>query len=527
MKKTILANTLLLVAGASLMFSACTDKFEDFNTDPKAPTPDQMKEDYASTASLINTMIPVMVLGQENDYQMIDQMIGYEYGRMTSAKNAWGSAQYYATYNPPVGWMGNCFDTNMPKMYTPFFMIRNITGSDGITYHWANLVRIFGTLRVSDCYGPLPFSKIGTGSDFAVAYDDMPELFDAMFAELDNAMAGLKAELSKEGAAATAKSLFGTADILYQGDLQKWLRLANTLKLRMAMRLVNVNPTLAKQKAEEAVASPDGLIDSGSNAAWSTFLPGGNSWHKTNILWDESRVSADITSYMNGYADPRLDKYAKPIADGSYNGLRSGIFNSSNTLVTTSLYSAPVVTQTSPLLCISGSESWFSRAEGALRGWNMGGTAKELYEQGVKVSMEERGATIGSYLDCTDGPADYVDSDPSHPERNIAAQSTIAPKYDEGASFDENLERIIVQKWLGNYPNGWETWADFRRTGYPKFFPVVDNRSTDGVTDARGVRRLPFPQSEFNTNEANVKAAQGYLGGPDNTATDLWWALKN
>ena len=157
----------------------------------------------------------------------------------------------------------------------------------------------------------------------------------------------------------------------------------------------------------------------------------------------------------------------------------------------------------------------------------MGGTAKELYEQGVKVSMEERSATIGSYLDCTDGPADYVDSDPSHPERNIAAQSTIAPKYDEGASFDENLERIIVQKWLGNYPNGWETWADFRRTGYPKFFPVVDNRSTDGVTDARGVRRLPFPQSEFNTNEANVKAAQGYLGGPDNTATDLWWALKN
>lgn len=111
--------------------------------------------------------------------------------------------------------------------------------------------------------------------------------------------------------------------------------------------------------------------------------------------------------------------------------------------------------------------------------------------------------------------------------RNIAAVSTVTPKYDETASFDENLERIMVQKWLGNYPNGWETWADFRRTGYPKFFPVVDNRSTDGVTSARGVRRLPFPQSEFNTNEANVKAAQQMLGGPDNTATDLWWALKN
>ena len=85
----------------------------------------------------------------------------------------------------------------------------------------------------------------------------------------------------------------------------------------------------------------------------------------------------------------------------------------------------------------------------------------------------------------------------------------------------------MVQKWIGNFPNGWETWADVRRTGYPKFFPTATNRSTAGVSSQRGMRRLPYPDSEFNTNEANVKAAQQLLDGPDTGATDLWWAKKN
>lgn len=90
-----------------------------------------------------------------------------------------------------------------------------------------------------------------------------------------------------------------------------------------------------------------------------------------------------------------------------------------------------------------------------------------------------------------------------------------------------NLERILVQKWIANFPNGWETWADIRRTGYPKHFQVVNNLNTDGVSKERRMRRLPFPESEYNTNAANVKAAVSMLGGADNSATDLWWAKKN
>lgn len=506
-----------LMLGGALMLGSigCTEGFEDYNTNPKAPTPEQMEGDFASTATLISSMIPVMVQGQENNYQMIDQMIGCEYGRMTCARNAWGSDAYFATFNPSEGWVEIPFTTCMPQIYTPFFQIRDISGGVGLTYHWANLIRIFGTLRVSDCYGPIPFSKIGSGSNYQVAYDDMPDLFNAMLEELDVVIAGLK-----EGGNA---AVFADVDYIYGGDMTKWVKFANTLKLRLAMRLVNVNPTLAQQKAEEAVQDAGGLISDPADAAWSTFIPGGNSLRKTNISWNEGAVSADILSYMNGYNDPRMAAYATKNEDGNYLGMRSGLWHrgEGNGFA---LFSKPVVTDTDPLLCISASESWFARAEGALRGWAMGGTAQELYEKGIEVSMSERGVALGEYLTSEAVPADYVD--PNDSSNDISAVSTVTPKWIAG-NFETNLEQIMVQKWIGNFPNGWETWADVRRTGYPKFFPAVVNRSTAGVSSQKGMRRLPYPTSELNTNEANVKAAQQMLGGPDTGATDLWWAKQN
>ena len=243
-------NIASVLLGGSMLLGAvgCTDKFEDFNTNPMAPTPEEMEGDYASTATLISNMIPTVAQGQENNFQMLDQMIGYEFGHMTAAKNMWGGDRYYATYNVGNNWSGNMFDTTMPQIYTPFFMIRNISGGEGLTYYWADLLRVFGSLRVSDCYGPIPFSKIGSGSDFTVAYDDMPTLFNAMFEELDLVIAGLK-----EAAVNTSstQALFGNADYIYKGDISKWVKFANTLKLRMALRLVNVEPQLAQKKAEE------------------------------------------------------------------------------------------------------------------------------------------------------------------------------------------------------------------------------------------------------------------------------------
>lgn len=508
--------------GGSLLFGAvgCTDKFEEFNTNPKAPTIEEMEGDFSYTATLIGNMVPLVAIGQENAYQMMDQMIGCEYGRMTAASNMWGTDGMFATYNPRINWIGSTFNTLMSEyIYTPYFKIRDSSKGEGLVYHWAQLLRIFGTVRISDCYGPTPYSMIGTGSSYSVAYDDMPDLYNAMFEDLDAAIAALKE-------APGINDAFKNADYIYGGNMSKWLKFANTLKLRMALRIVNPNPTLAKQKAEEAVADIGGLISEPTDAAWSSYTPGGNALYKVTVQWGEGAVSADITSYMNGYSDPRLSAYVKPAANGEYIGLRNGVFRYSDGSTKFADYSKTIYETTDPLLSISASESWFLRAEGALRGWNMGGTAQELYEQGVRTSMSERAVQIGNYLESTATPAGYTVLSGDNASYNIAAQTDVTPKWDASATFEKNLERIIVQKWLGNYPNGWESWADFRRTGYPKWFPVVDNLSTDGVTKANGMRRIPFPPDEFNTNEANVRKAIQMLGGPDNSATNLWWAKK-
>ena len=100
-------------------------------------------------------------------------------------------------------------------------------------------------------------------------------------------------------------------------------------------------------------------------------------------------------------------------------------------------------------------------------------------------------------------------------------------KWNEEAGFEENLERIITQKWIAIYPDGQEAWSEFRRTGYPKVFPVVKNNSGGTIDTNEQVRRIPFPSTEYRDNAANVTAAVALLGGDDNGGTHLWWDKKN
>jgi hypothetical protein len=177
---------------------------------------------------------------------------------------------------------------------------------------------------------------------------------------------------------------------------------------------------------------------------------------------------------------------------------------------------------------MNAAEVSFLKAEGALRGWAMGGTPQALYEQGIKLSMEQHHiapAVISVYTaNNTRKPANYTG--PTS-ETSMAAVSTITIKWDDNASFEQRLEQIITQKWLANFTLGFEAWSEHRRTGYPKLFPSVSNMSGGVVDTQRGVRRLKFPLSEYNKNAANVQAAIQMIGGQDLPSVDLWWAKKN
>lgn len=505
------------------VLASCTGKFEEFNKDPFLPTPEDMVGDGAYIGSLIRNMQQLLVQGQQNSSQMIDQMVGSEFGGYIANINPWGNEGNFYTYNPRINWKGYPYDTMMPQIYTNFFQISEFSSQSGLIYHWSQILRVFGSYRLNEIYGPIPYSQVKDGEMF-VAYDSEQDLFNYMFADLDEAIDAL----TIIAAGGEDTSVIKGYDCVFDGDLTKWIKFANTLKLRMAIRISNVDPQLARKKGEEAVAHSIGVMTLASDSAWSSFNDGMNPYYRAEFTWNngEFRLSANVSSYLGGYNDPRLAVYAKP---GTYKtdmgivGVRNGISQEAGTFATYQGFSTTGIAETDKLLVMTAAEAYFLRAEGALKRWQMGDTAKNLYEQGVTLSMEERGVTgAAEYLQSEAKPAAYTD--PYKSSNSCAAVSTVSPMYNESASESVNLERILVQKWIASFPNGWERWGDFRRTGYPKMFPVVDNRNTDGVNSNKGMRRIPYSENEKNTNPANVSAAIGLLGGPDTGATDLWWA---
>ena len=188
-------------------------------------------------------------------------------------------------------------------------------------------------------------------------------------------------------------------------------------------------------------------------------------------------------------------------------------------------FSTIKIERETPLVWMYPSEVMFLCAEGALRGWNMGGgTAQSYYEQGIKLSFEYWGVSDDNYIHSTKAPDTY--SDPSGKNSYSNKVSNITVQWNNGGVFEENLERIIVQKWLANFLLGLESWSDMRRTGYPKVLPVVQNNSNGLLNNDEIPRRCIYPTREGQSNAQNYQAALKLLGGPDNLATHLWWDCK-
>ena len=166
----------------------------------------------------------------------------------------------------------------------------------------------------------------------------------------------------------------------------------------------------------------------------------------------------------------------------------------------------------------------FCRAEGALAGWSgMGGSVQELYEEGIRLSFDQWGVKgVDNYLaDDSSTPADYVDAEGGYGAGH-SKMSAITIKWDESATDEQKLERLIVQKWIALYPDGQEAWCEIRRTGYPKVFPVAQTTAYDIEVP----NRIPFDYTEETNNKANYDRAVQLLGGADNYATKRWWQKK-
>lgn len=514
MKKKIL--NIVLAAAVTPFLCCCTDNFEEYNTNPYEPH-------SLNPPMLFATMITTGINVQQNDNQMIDQMVAGPFSGYLTVANSWGGSNFN-TFNQTESWNQIPFNTPFEKFYSNYFKLETATGGKGHYWAMAKLLRVNTMLRVTDCYGPIPYSQVANGKT-AVAYDSQEDVYKHMFEDLDYVIQMLGEFVDEVGG---LKPLEGY-DPVYNGDYNKWMRFANSLKLRLAVRISNVSPELARTKAEEAVKSTRGLIDTNDNNAYVGVGAEPNPLWLVASSWGEIRINATIASYMKGYSDPRSAVYfttSKLGGDSPYMGMRSGLEGVKP--ATYSGYSMPNYEQKDDMLMFCAAETAFLRAEGALRGWDMGGSARDFYEQGVKLSFDQRKVSgADEYLaNAVAVPEPFID--PVNPAKcNYTPKTKITIAWNEGASTEEKLERIITQKWIANFPLGFEGWADYRRTGYPEVFPSVSNLSNGVIDTNRQLRRLPFPLSEKQGNSANVSAAVSMLGGPDTGATDLWWAKKN
>ncbi len=509
---------------AVLFTPSCTGNFEELNLHPVNPTEDDLTE-AERLGSLFSSLISTMHYAQENRNQMVDQMIGNQYGGYMVTTNNWQGTNF-GTFNPASDWVDYPFKTIMVDFNSNFIKVKKVTDSKGYIYSWASILRVATMLRVADMYGPIPYSQIGLVDSDAIEYDDVQKLYHTMISDLDTSIGVLRSYLAES----PSESPLAEYDAVYNGNFAKWLKFANSLKLRMAVRIALVDAEYAKKAMTEAISG--GAIEVNAENA---FIPTqDNPYFKSSHSWGDLAVSSTLSAYMNGYTDPRRSAYMTMASyQSAYRGVRMGIQNINKSWYSNAMYfSKPVFTANSPLLVFCAAETAFLKAEAALRGWIPGGdaVAKTSYEQGIRLSMEQYGATIGDYLTGTTSPETYRDIF-TGTSVSVATPITVSWE-DVGTGQNTKLEKIITQKWLANYTLGFESWCDHRRTGFPQLFPAQNNLSSTGFigtvtnTSSRMARRLPFPQSQYQGNGPNVQKAVQMLGGDDNASTDLWWAKK-
>ncbi|MCX8211638.1 MAG: SusD/RagB family nutrient-binding outer membrane lipoprotein [Lewinella sp.] len=505
----------LVIAFAFTLFTGCTDDFAELNVD------------QTKLAELSDAEIPFL-------FSKAQSSSSYAFWRYQVAQNLFSDlySQYHAT------------------CATYFPSDRNVVRMDWMQWHWrpiytdavpqlkaileatepstaenalASVTWVYAFHRLTDYYGPVPYFQAGEPLG-SVPYDSQEDIYNDFFTRLDEAEEVLRN--------ASGEAPYGSFDLIYGGDVDKWIKFTNTLRLRLAIRVSGVNPALAKEQAEAAVAG--GVMESIDDDAYMFKTEAGTDVNGLAgiSVWNEFRMSAAMESVLKGYDDPRMSVYYQPDDNGEFNGLRNGLdpaqlgdaANQANansnvgtrwTVGSGGNWARQGGTAQNIL---HAAEAYFNRAEGALNGWNMGGSAEELYNQGIEASMNQWGITDAAAISA------YQQSDavPVAPGDFLGSPAMSDTPISFGGSDAEQREQIATQKWLALYPDGMEAWANQRRSGLPVLYPVV-NSENSLLPNGERPNRIPFIDYEKNTNSDAVTAAVGLLNGPDDVTTRLWW----
>ena len=535
-----LINSIIL-GMTTVAFVSCTGDYLEINSNPYQPG--DLTPDGYGLSSAMSNIAGCVVSPDVNTAQFTDCLLGGPMGGYYADSKVSGWDNTISNYNPTDNWT-NVFlksDKIIPVLYTNLTVVEKLCeeSGDDMPLMVANIIKVAAMSRVTDTYGPIPYSQIGKDGKIETPYDPQDKVYDKFFEELTNSVNALNAKLVDN----PDYTIPSSADYVYKGDVKKWIRFANSLKMRLAMRIVYADKEKAQARFVEAMDPVNGGImeQNDQNAMWDYFKSSSNPIYvasrynsaEGSLTGGDSHAAADIICYMNGYNDNRREKYfvKSEYVYPEYVGVRRGI-ELSTLGKNARKYSGINVAESDPVIWMNAAETYFLRAEAvAVHGFTNPHetmTAKDLYEEGIRKSFEQWGADLGYYLE--DGystPQTY--NDPESVNSYSERLSEITVKWNDGAAQEEKQERIIIQKWIANWTLGNEAWADYRRTGYPKLIPATaeGNKSGGKVDSELGARRMPYPADEYVSNKNNVlESVSEYLKGADEMGTFIWWDCK-
>ncbi|KLT69762.1 SusD/RagB family nutrient-binding outer membrane lipoprotein [Flavobacterium sp. ABG] len=492
-----------VAVASTLVLTSCDKGFEEMNTNPNALTKPAVKSMF--------TLAEIYVDGQ--DFSNTRGNNAYAAQIVQHFSSLGGPGSKY-TYSPEYS--GSLFGESYGKGLNQIMQLLSVLENTPENSNMIQACRIMKVLmfqKLTDTYGEIPYFEAGKGYNgniFSPKYDTQEAIYNDLLKELDEAGTALDAN----------KPFVGNADLYYQSDVARWKKLANSLMLRVAMRLSKVNPAKAREFVEKAAAkgvftsNNDSVVlkhDAGPPGVKTNPIT--SSWVRNDLNGGEANIkySKTFIDALKNTNDPRLRIYAKLEATGDNSpASQQGLANDAKEFPggDKKLFSDPntstVLRLDAPTLILSYAEVEFILAEAAVKGWSVGGTAQKHYEDGVKAAMEI--LTI------------FGDKVPAVSTTEYNAYIAAFPFKSAGTEA-QKIEQIIGQKWIVLLFNGFEAFSEYRRTGYPALVPVND---VNGETQGTIPRRLVYDQSELITNADNYKAAI-QRQGLDVMTTRIWW----
>lgn len=541
-----------------MILSSCSNSYmENMNIDPSKP-------------SVIdpNAQLTTSQLQTYGNLDMVDLYRTYLYGFNQQLMGSWNTTNF--------GGRHTLDNSEMSRVWTAFYstVIKNLTDAQYRTANDPSKVNINSVLSIyrvyilsiiTDIYGDAPYTEAGKGvleNMYNPYYDKQEDIYNDFFIELDSAATNLDASKDKI-----------TGDLIFDGDITKWRKLANSLRLRFAMRISDVNPEKAQEEFESALQSKGGILEDASEDALIKYMdipfsfgqeaytdyrgnalsqlffgndPANNPSYLCSTFFNQLYKSGDprtfriARTYYDGLMsatspDNRIDLTDEmiekninfePRDPGAFSwepwptGYDSDILrelaeSDPSISVTVARETEPKLANNflkgdNPGVVMTSAEVKFLLAEATLKKWTVGrGTISQLYEEGVRASM----IFLSDNYDCK------VVSDNDINE--------FISKNGIGYTDEQKKEAINTQAWILHFTNPAECWSNTRRSNYPKLKSPAEYGFGHFLTGGTSIPvRLCYPVLESSYNKVNYDDALSRMGGENSWHTSVWWDVS-